>query len=183
MTEGHVQIMPDGSVSDGFMCDNDIRYWKRCNACKQIMREDVEEFLAANGGWEGVQRRAELANAFALDRTTIRPRTIEKIGMIDCTDIIAHFKQQEGFCRCEKRLIDHRWEIDHLTPVKRSGKNSRSNIQLLCAPCNKDKGNKTQYEWENGLAPRHDEWSECEECGDPIRAIFRLCYPCKYEQD
>ena len=182
----HVQIREDGSLGEGNVCNDEVPFWKRCMACKRMMGDDVREFLATWGGEGGIQRRAELANAFVLERTTLRPRTMERVGRLGGSDIMAHFKQQWGFCAseyCDAALAKERWEIDHRTPITRGGENTYGNTQLLCARCNKDKGDKTQHEWENDLPARYDEWTNCAGCGKPIRATYRLCYTCKFGED
>ena len=173
----HVRILPDGSVSDGSLCE---RFRDACDACKAIFRRDFDSWAEANGGQEGLRRRAELANAYA------RERGGPGVGIISEYEIQEVYLYQMGFCGrpaddnfCEGPPAD-RWEIDHMTPITRGGKNTFENIQLLCAPCNKDKGNRTLHEWRNGLPARYEEWTDCEECGKRIRACYRLCYECKF---
>jgi len=38
-------------------------------------------------------------------------------------------------------------QVDHITPRARGGQNTPENLQLLCQPCNSQKGNKTQSEF------------------------------------
>ena len=40
------------------------------------------------------------------------------------------------------------FEIDHVVPQSKGGASTLDNLQLLCSPCNKSKGNKTMAEWE-----------------------------------
>jgi hypothetical protein len=42
---------------------------------------------------------------------------------------------------------DPRMEIDHIQPLSRGGTNHRSNLQLLCRPCNRSKMTKDMNEW------------------------------------
>ena len=38
-------------------------------------------------------------------------------------------------CRICKAMVDHTFEIDHITPLSRGGSNSESNLRLLCCLC------------------------------------------------
>jgi hypothetical protein len=50
--------------------------------------------------------------------------------------------------RCEAcRHDEPPFEIDHVIPYSRGGSHERSNLQLLCRPCNRDKYNRTMEEW------------------------------------
>ena len=48
---------------------------------------------------------------------------------------------------CNKRLEESETEIEHKTPVSRGGKNKRSNVVLSCNECNREKGIKTEKEF------------------------------------
>lgn len=63
-------------------------------------------------------------------------------------DINKLFEAQEGKCLCSADLVN--FHVDHKTPVSRRGSNHPSNLQLLCAPCNLNKGAKTMEEWTRG---------------------------------
>ena len=64
------------------------------------------------------------------------------------TEKIEVFRASSGRCReCKKK---HRmdgygrtWNIDHVIPVSRSGRNHQSNLALTCVTCNTRRGNKT----------------------------------------
>jgi len=38
-------------------------------------------------------------------------------------------------------------EVDHIIPRSRGGEHTWDNVQLLCGPCNRSKGNKTMAQW------------------------------------
>ena len=38
-------------------------------------------------------------------------------------------------------------EVDHIVPRSRGGEHTWDNVQLLCGPCNRSKGNKTMAQW------------------------------------
>ena len=154
-----------------------------CKACTEYTKRDLKKWVEANGGLEGLRRRAELANAYARQRS----QRGERVGTISAYDLRNAYLYQGGMCGlpwdgafCDS-IPDQRWEIDHLKPISRNGENSAENIQLLCADCNKDKGNRTPYEWRNDLPARWDEEEKCKKCGNPIRGCYVLCYECKFE--
>ena len=52
---------------------------------------------------------------------------------------------QGGFCNgCEEHFKPRYFEVDHIIPKSKGGTDHISNLQLLCGPCNKFKGTKTQ---------------------------------------
>ena len=61
---------------------------------------------------------------------------------------------------CGRRRAFTDMEIDHKTPVKRGGSDNLRNLQVLCPPCNKRKGNQTDSEFRRRykeLLPRKHE--------------------------
>ncbi|MYF22710.1 MAG: hypothetical protein F4209_08160 [Chloroflexi bacterium] len=45
-------------------------------------------------------------------------------------------------------------EVDHIVPRSRGGEHVWSNVQLLCGPCNRSKGNRTMAQWRRAQAVR-----------------------------
>ena len=43
-------------------------------------------------------------------------------------------------------------EVDHIVPRSRGGEHTWDNVQLLCGPCNRSKGNKTMAQWRRDRA-------------------------------
>lgn len=61
---------------------------------------------------------------------------------------------------CGRRRAFSDLEIDHKTPVQRGGSDGVRNLQVLCPPCNKRKGNQTDQEFRRRyreLLPRRQE--------------------------
>lgn len=59
------------------------------------------------------------------------------------------YGKQQGYCTgCKVHLEPRMFEIDHVVPQSKGGASTLDNLQLLCSPCNKSKGNKTMAEWE-----------------------------------
>jgi hypothetical protein len=62
---------------------------------------------------------------------------------------------QQGKCAlCKGRFSWHDWEIDHVYPTSRGGTNTLINLQNLCGPCNKDKGDWVEPSEERIAGPR-----------------------------
>ena len=63
-------------------------------------------------------------------------RKRENGGSFTKEDVEEIMLMQKGKCAaCRSRLGD-KWHIDHITAVSKGGHNNRSNLQILCAPCN-----------------------------------------------
>jgi len=54
------------------------------------------------------------------------------------------------YCKCDIRT---KFQVDHIVPVSKGGRNDKSNLQLLCKPCNLNKRDKDplQYQKERGM--------------------------------
>ncbi len=57
-------------------------------------------------------------------------------------------RRQNNTCvYCGNRRTARNFEIDHIVPVVRGGSNDKSNLQVICAPCNQRKGIQTDEEF------------------------------------
>ena len=55
------------------------------------------------------------------------------------------FGQQEGGCNgCRSAFEFRHLEVDHIIPQDSGGQDHIENLQVLCAHCNRVKGNRTQ---------------------------------------
>ena len=73
-------------------------------------------------------------------RQTQGPRTFSK-GMKQ-----RKYREQGGCCpHCGKQCTYGEMEGDHVVPYSKGGKTEYSNLQMLCAPCNRSKGNRYSY--------------------------------------
>ena len=53
------------------------------------------------------------------------------------------FGEQEGKCNgCQMEFPFKMFEVDHMVPRRRGGTDHKSNLQLLCSPCNRIKGDR-----------------------------------------
>ena len=58
-------------------------------------------------------------------------------------DVTNKLKEQNGCCRlCGVLLLDSEAQGDHISPFSKGGRTQTDNLQVLCARCNKAKGNK-----------------------------------------
>lgn len=74
------------------------------------------------------------------------------VGTHAAADIRGIWKLQRGRCAyCPAHLGLVRVNVDHIVPIRRGGTNWRSNIQLLCAPCNQRKNAKDPIDFARSL--------------------------------
>jgi hypothetical protein len=70
------------------------------------------------------------------------------------------------YCRAPEDAFNTAFEVEHITPKKRSGSNAMENLALSCPPCNSYKGvfetgHDTETETETPLFhPRRDTWDD-----------------------
>ena len=66
-------------------------------------------------------------------------------------------RRQRNICAyCGRRYTSHYFDIDHMDPVAYGGSNDISNLQVLCGPCNRRKGDQNDREFRSrysGLVP------------------------------
>lgn len=77
----------------------------------------------------------EAVNTYSRNRRTRIKGQEGSHSVADITDIRRLQKDRCAMpeCRCNLRGKGH---VDHITPIASGGSNYRSNLQLLCAPCN-----------------------------------------------
>ena len=62
-------------------------------------------------------------------------------------------RHQRSKCAyCGHRFSAHYFEIDHMDPATYGGSNDESNLQVLCGPCNRRKGDQTDQEFRRRYA-------------------------------
>lgn len=74
-------------------------------------------------------------------------------GTHSAEDVEALYEKQRGrcahsWCRCS---LSDGYHVDHIQPLARGGSNDKTNIQLLCPPCNLSKHDSLPHE----VAQRH----------------------------
>jgi len=65
-------------------------------------------------------------------------------GVEDIRDLMA---LQNRKCPVCKTALESGYHVDHITPLSRAGRNDKTNLQLLCQPCNQSKHNKDPIEF------------------------------------
>ena len=80
-----------------------------------------------------------------VENLAIRNRNAKKHGnggKHSVADILAILEMQGHKCAYCRRKLDKTRHVDHVTPIKLGGSNSRENLQLLCPKCNLSKSAK-----------------------------------------
>lgn len=114
--------------------------------------EKVAEKLARLLAWKAADpERAKACAAIRRSADPVRVRAytakrkaLKKAsgGTYTAADIADLHRLQKGKCAICKTSIRETYHIDHITPLVRGGSNARSNLQLLCPPCNQRKSDR-----------------------------------------
>jgi 5-methylcytosine-specific restriction endonuclease McrA len=96
---------------------------------------------------EGYARNIDLRRSKARLHAHKRRVLVKDGGTYAIADIEALLQKQGYRCAACKKVIRHRYEIDHVMPVSLGGANTIDNLQLLCRPCNRRKKNMHPDEW------------------------------------
>ena len=74
---------------------------------------------------------------YAIYARTRRARVRAVGGVHTENDIVEIFQMQKGRCAyCRTKVKFDQKRVDHIIPIARDGHNGRSNLQILCEPCN-----------------------------------------------
>ncbi len=98
---------------------------------------NLEEFRARQR--ETDQKNAAAKLARVRNRRAMKRSANGTHSAADIATLREAQKDRCGYCRTRLRGKGH---VDHIKAISRGGSNDRSNLQLLCAPCNVAKGAK-----------------------------------------
>jgi 5-methylcytosine-specific restriction endonuclease McrA len=115
-------------------------------------RKNREAYLAKMRGWR--KANPEKVQVWVRNR---RAKLKGLVGSHSIEDINDLLKAQNGrcvYCACDIRGA---FQVDHIIPVSRGGRNDKANLQLLCKACNLDKRDKDPVEYSKTRAIREKE--------------------------
>lgn len=111
------------------------------------LRRRVDSGKAAESVRQYRERNPEKLREFA------QRRKGRKLGRLPKGTIPTLLKLQRGCCPICKAKLAGKYHVDHVMPLAKGGLHERSNVQLLCPPCNVRKSAKdpVQYMQERGF--------------------------------
>jgi len=66
-------------------------------------------------------------------------------------DVAEIYALQKGKCACCRVKLGDTFDVDHIQPIAKGGSNARSNLQILCRPCNQRKSAKDPLDFSREL--------------------------------
>lgn len=117
---------------------------------KYIKNKEEAKRYAAEWNRANKSRRAEISAKYAKCNPDVRRAVKAKRRARECGNEGGYSKAdvqelkalQRGKCAACKSPLGVAYEVDHVIPLARGGPNVRTNLQLLCRPCNRAKGAK-----------------------------------------
>jgi len=105
-------------------------------------RAENPERARANDARKRANKSPEYLEKRRIDEQNRRARIRANGGRLSKGLGARLFALQLGHCVYCKRSLESAYEMDHIVPLARGGKNVDENIQLLCPPCNRRKHTK-----------------------------------------
>jgi 5-methylcytosine-specific restriction endonuclease McrA len=104
---------------------------------------------------KAIAQRYEAANPQVRKANKANRRALEAASGGKATKVDVQFleKQQRLRCAVCRACLKAGYELDHIVPLASGGRTERTNLQLLCMPCNRSKGakNPTDFMQQRGL--------------------------------
>lgn len=127
--------------------------------CAKRRAKDPEKFRETRRKWyrnnvilAKERHRQWRKNNPEILRAARHRRRAKDQGFFTNADIAQIRKAQKGRCGyCRTRLTTSNEHIDHIVALANGGTNHRSNIQLLCAPCNQRKSKRDPIEFAQSM--------------------------------
>lgn len=110
----------------------------RYNEAAKRYREANKERLAEA---DRLKRR-ENPEQYRAYKRNYKARKKLAVGSHAADDIAAIFKAQRGKCGYCRIKLGKRYHVDHIIALFNGGSNNRTNLQILCGPCNNSKSAK-----------------------------------------
>ncbi len=130
-------------------------HWKVADKNKLRSREHY----AKNKLWLAEYRRAWAAQNPDKELVYMRNKRARRVGnggKHTAQDIIDLLRVQGGKCaHCACEITKTNQTVDHIIPSFFGGRNDKSNLQILCRPCNSSKGINDHDQWVRSRAATH----------------------------
>jgi 5-methylcytosine-specific restriction endonuclease McrA len=129
-----------------------FRNKNRANGKSIDERKKTLEYISQKAPWckacEKPGAAARHASRRALEKSLGKGYTAD--------DVQELMYSQRGRCRgCNGSLVVLGYHVDHRIPLSKGGRNDKSNLQLLCPPCNLRKSDKLPLENSYAAHPIH----------------------------
>jgi len=126
--------------------DTDPAYVERTNALRRALWENDAAFRDRTNAYvrQWLSENPERKKAIGQNRRSLE---IGAEGTFTAEEL-AEIHESQGYC-CAFCGVDTKvsFHVDHIIPLSRGGSNWPSNLQVLCAPCNLRKSDKTPEEY------------------------------------
>lgn len=119
------------------------REYSKKNADRLLARRRL--YLEKNSESVKAKKAAYVAqNPHQLVANTAKRRALvaKATGSFTKGDVDAVLESQRFICVVCHGKLGRSYEVDHINPISRGGSNDKTNIQILCMPCNRSKGAK-----------------------------------------
>lgn len=120
-----------------------IKHQQRRNLdARKRYAENKEKERARVKLWR--EKNPEGVRAHAMTRLALKKGSSGSYTYSDVQDL---YDLQKGNCLNCLISLKGKFHVDHIQPISRGGMNVRSNLQILCAPCNLSKHALDPFEW------------------------------------